>query len=297
MDAEFVANHFAVLVGGIVFVSLVIGALLGLARGERLRWARRNLWLSAVSGLLIAVAAFVVVERYDIDPIRADSLLRVANHLMKRDRAEAGLEVLDRAVALSPSEPMYRLVRGSVALTAATTADDVASRSILFELSEISLRRALQLAPLDPDHSANLARCLARQASVEKDRRRKTELLEISGEHYDAAIRLRPKSVVFLNESGRLLLNMGRTSEARNRLERALDLDPSFTEPYIALAAIAEQSAAAARSAGDAAAALSRLEAAADIYERALEVQPDLEPAQQGLDRVRRAISSVESAA
>jgi tetratricopeptide (TPR) repeat protein len=294
-DAEFVANHFAVLVWGLVFVSLAIGALLGLARGEKLPWTRRNLWRSAVSGLLIAVAAVVVVERYHIDPIRADSLLRVANHLMKRGRAEVGLEILDRSVALSPREPMYQLVRGSAALTAATTAGDVAGRRRLFELSEASLRRAHELAPLDPDHSANLARCLARQASVEEDRRRKTELLEQSGEHYDAAIRLRPKSVVFLNESGRLLLNMGRTNEARNRLECAVELDPLFTEPYIALAAIAERSAAAARSRGDAAALLHRLEEAADIYERALEVQPDLEPAQKGRERVRRAISSQKS--
>jgi tetratricopeptide (TPR) repeat protein len=88
---------------------------------------------------------------------------------------------------------------------------------------------------------------------------------------------------------------MGRTNEARNRLEHAIDLDPSFTEPYIALAATAERSAAAARSRGDAAAALRRLEEAADIYERALEVQPNLEPAQKGRERVLQAISSQKS--
>jgi len=295
LDAEFVANHFAVLVGSLVVVGLVVGALLGLPLGERLPWTRRRVWLSAVSGLLIAVAAVIVVERYNIDPIRADSLLRVGNHLLTRDRVEAGLEILDRTVALSPREPMYHLVRGSFALKAAMTAGDVASRSRLFKISEASLRRAIQLAPLDPDHSANLARCLARQASVEDDRVRKTEFVERSSEHYDAAIRLRPKSVVFLNESGRLLLNMGRTGEALNRLERAVELDPTFTEPYIALAMIAERSAATARSRGDATVSLRHLVAAADIYERALEVQPDLEPAQKGRERVRRAVSSLES--
>jgi tetratricopeptide (TPR) repeat protein len=235
-----------------------------------------------------------VVGRYNIDPIRADSLLRVAKHLMKKHGAAAGIEILDRTVTLSPSEPMYQLIRGSAALTAATTAGNITSRSRLFELSEASLRRAFQLAPLDPDHSANLARCLARQASSENDQRRKTELLERSNEHYDAAVRLRPGSVVFLNESGRLLLNLGRTSEAINRLERAVDLDPSFTEPYIALATIAERSADAAMLRGDATASLLRLEAAAKFYERALEVQPDLEPAQKGRERARLAISSLE---
>jgi len=171
----------------------------------------------------------------------------------------------------------------------------VSNRSRLFELSEASLRRAFQLAPLDPDHSANLARCLARRASFEKDRRRQAEVLERSSEHYDAAIRLRPRSVIFLNESGRLLLNVGQTTEAIDRLERAMDLDPLFTEPYIALATIAERSAAAAMSRGDATASRRSLEAAADIYDRALEVQPDLETAKQGRARVRQAISSLES--
>jgi tetratricopeptide (TPR) repeat protein len=295
LDAEFVANHFAVLVGGLVFVGLVVGALLGLSRGERLPWTRQIVWRSIVSGLLIAVAAVIVVERYNIDPIRADSLLRVGNHLLTRDRVEAGLEVLDRTVALSPREPMYQLVRGSVALKAATTAGDVASRSRLFAISESSLRRAIELAPLDPDHSANLARCLARQASVEENRVRRTEFIERSSEHYDAAIRLRPKSVVFLNESGRLLLNIGRNGEALNRLERAVELDPTFTEPYIALAMIAERSAATARSRGDVAVSLRNLVAAVDFYDRALEVQPDLEPAQKGRERVRQAVSSLES--
>jgi tetratricopeptide (TPR) repeat protein len=292
LDAEFVANHFAVLVGGLVFLSLVIGVLLGLTRGDRLPWARRGVWLSAVSGLLIAAAAVAVVERYHLDTIRADSLLRIANHLMKSGGTEVGLEILDHAVALSPREPMYQLIRGSAAMRAATAAGDEATRSRLFALSRASLRRARDLAPLDPDHSANLARCLANQALLEKDRRRKIELLSLAGEHYEAAVRLRPRSVVFLNEFGRLLMNMGHHDEARDLLERAVDLEPTFTEPYIALAAIAEASAAAARSRGDAAASLYRLEEARNIYERALEVQPDLEPAQKGRDRVRRLISS-----
>jgi hypothetical protein len=295
LDAEFVANHFAALVGSLVFLSLVIGVLLGLTRGERLPWARRGVWLSAVSGLLIAAAAVTVVERYNLDSIRADSLLRVAKHLMKSGGTEVGLEILDRAVALSPREPMYQLIRGSAAMRAATAAGDAARRNRLFALSQASLRRARDLAPLDPDHSANLARCLVNQARIEKDRRQKIELLSLAGEHYEAAVRLRPRSVVFLNESGRLLLNMGHHAEARNRLELAVELDPLFTEPRIALAAIAEASAAAARSRGDAAASIRRLEEARDIYERALEVQPDLEPAQKGRDRVRRLISSQKS--
>ena len=124
---------------------------------------------------------------------------------------------------------------------------------------------------------------------------RRTEFIERSSEHYDAAIRLRPKSVVFLNESGRLLLNIGRNGEALNRLERAVELDPTFTEPYIALAMIAERSAATARSRGDVAVSLRNLVAAVDFYDRALEVQPDLEPAQKGRERVRQAVSSLES--
>jgi tetratricopeptide (TPR) repeat protein len=291
VDAEFVANHFGVLVAGLVGVCVVIALLLASMSGERRPLARGRMWLGAASALLIVSGAIVVVNRYNIDPVRADSLLRVANHLIKTERTEIALELLDRAVALSPSEPMHQLVRGSAALTAAVKAGDVDRRAAFFERSESSLRRALELAPLDPDHSANLARCLARQASVEKDRRRKTELMQSASEHYAAAVRLRPRSVIFLNESGRLLLNMGRSDEARRRLERAVEIDRTFAEPHIALAALAERSALSARSRGDATESLRFLEQAAAFYERALELKPELEPVRRNLERVRRAIA------
>jgi tetratricopeptide (TPR) repeat protein len=294
IDAEFVASHFALLVGGLVFVCLVIGVVIGSERSERLPWARYGVVLAAASGLLIAGAGVVVVKRYHVDPIRADSHLRVAKHLIKKGRTEESLAILKRVVALNPQEPMYELVRGSAGLTAAVSASDGATRARFFDLSESSLRRAFELAPLDPDHSANLARCLARRASFEKDQRRKAELLQAASEHYDAALRLRPNSVVFLNESGRISLTMGRSGDARRTLERALELDASFTEPYIALGALRERSAAMARARGDAAESRRLLEKAAGIYERALELQPDLETAQRGRDRVRRAIPSTE---
>jgi tetratricopeptide (TPR) repeat protein len=295
-DAMRVANHFAALVTVIVLLCLVIGALIGLSRGRGRAATPGRAWLASVSGLIIAVISVIVIARYDVDPIRADSLLRVANQLTGKGRVEAAIEILDRAAALDPREPMFHLVRGAAALSAASAARDEAAKGEHFDRSETSLRRALELAPLDPDHSANLARCLARQAGSAVDRRRKVELLQDAAEHYLAAVRLRPWAVLFLNESGRVLLNLGRYEEARAHLERAVEVEPSFVDARIALAALDERSAAAARARGDAAEAIRLLEEAAQIYERTLELEPELEAARAGRDRVRRAIASARSA-
>jgi tetratricopeptide (TPR) repeat protein len=295
-DAHIVASHFGVLLVTLLVLCLAIGVVLGRAGEEGLRWSRRPAWVVVASGLVLAVGGAVVVKRYNLDPISADSYLKVANHLLKRGRAVESLPPLDRAVALSPGEPMYQLVRGSATLTAARAAEEADTRDRLLESSEAGLRRALELAPLDPDHSANLARCLAHQASVARDRTGRYELLERSSEHYAAAVRLRPNAVVFRNELGRVLLNAGRYDEAGRQLELAVDLDPTFTEPYIALAALAERRAATARARGDAAESLRRLQEAAAIYERALDVEPELEPARKGLARVRRSSRRPERA-
>jgi Tfp pilus assembly protein PilF len=120
--------------------------------------------------------------------------------------------------------------------------------------------------------------------------------MQRAADEYEAALRLRPTSVVFLNEYGRLLLNMGRYDQALEQLERAVGLDPEYAEPYVALAALWERSAAVSSSRGESERSLEYLERAAAMYERALECSPDHESARQGLDRVRRALASTHAA-
>jgi hypothetical protein len=294
--AELSANLYSVFVWSTVLLCLVIGVLLGLREGKGAPFLRSNVWICAVTAAAICAGGVALIQRYNIDPIRADVLMKTAGHLFDAGRVDDGIVILDRAVDLDPAEPMLQLNRGGMVLKAAVAAHDGAHRDELLGRAEASLDRARALAPLDPDHSANLARLHTTRASLETDPERRAVLMQRASEEYGAALLLRPTSVVLLNERGRLLLNMGHADEAFAELQRAVDLDPEYAEPYVALGALWERSAAVASSRGDRQHSLEYLESAAAMYRRALHCSPDHETAREGLARVRRAVASVRGA-
>ena len=191
-----------------------------------------------VIGLLVAGVGIAVIRRCDIDPIRADGALKAATSLTARSGFQEALTLLDHACRLAPLEPMYPLMRGRTALSAAEAAPDGTKKDRLFDLAGSSLELARDLAPLDPDHHANVGRYSVTRALSEVHSAQRTRLLERAVANYEAALELRPTSVVFLNEFGRLLINMGQGDRARQVLERAVALDPLFSGPASALAAL-----------------------------------------------------------
>jgi tetratricopeptide (TPR) repeat protein/O-antigen ligase len=293
--AEFSANLYSVFVWTTVALCLVIGIALGLRRGSGSTLVRGKGWLPASAAVVIIVGSIVMIQRNNIDPIRADVLMKTAGHLVTAGRVDEGIAILDRAVELDPTEPRVQLNRGGIILKAAVAADDGARREELFDRAEVSLDGAQVLAPLDPDHAANLARLHTTRASLESDPELRAELMQRASDEYEAALRLRPTSVVFLNERGRLLLSMGQHDKALLLLERAVDLDPQYAEPYVALGALWERTAAVSSNRGEAGLSLEYLERAATMYGHALQRNPGHESARQGLARVRRAMASVHS--
>lgn len=236
--AEAAAGQYGLLTWAVLSLAIAIGGALGLAAPVIDGRPRRRRLLSAIAFLLAAAMTIVVVQRANIEPIRADGVLKVATSIARQGRFEEALTLLDRACRLAPREPMYALMRGRTALSAAEAARERSGKQRLFDVAQSSLERARDLAPLDPDHSANLARYSVTRAVQESDTRRRDQLLERAVASYQAALELRPASVVFLNEYGRLLVNMGRRESARRVLERAIALDPLFPDPASALAVL-----------------------------------------------------------
>jgi tetratricopeptide (TPR) repeat protein len=272
------AAQYGVITWVVVALALAVGCALGCRESVSLPVSRPRSVLAVVLSLTSFAVVVVLIQRIDIDPIRADGLLKPASALAERDDFESALRLLDRARRLAPHEPMYALMQGRTAIEAAGRAPEEAARDRLFELAESSLQQARELAPLDPDHSANLARYQATRAHQSSSSRERARLLEAARDNYLAALRLRPTSVVFLNEYGRLLINMGRDKEVREVLERATELDSQYPEPYRGLAVYWERKAAAAMQRGDRAGSARALERALASCELAAVAQSDLEP-------------------
>ena len=108
---------------------------------------------------------------------------------------------------------------------------------------------------------------------------------------YRTALALRPSWVVLLNELGRLLVHAGQTEEGERVLRHAVELDPEYVEPRMALAALAARRAATAAQAGRRGAALRHLERALSEYERVVALDPEVDAAREAAAQVAAELS------
>ena len=112
------------------------------------------------------------------------------------------------------------------ALGAARSAAGEEERDSYLARAAENLERARALAPLDADHTVNLARLLAARGELAADAAGRAELRRRAAEEYRQALRLRPRSAALLAESAALAERRGERRRALELLERAAELAP-----------------------------------------------------------------------
>jgi tetratricopeptide (TPR) repeat protein len=276
-----------------ILLVVAIGLVLGWRRGDLRSWSRRPTTVSAAVGTILALASAWLIDSFNLDQIRADTLLKQGRTFVAAGRPDLGLRLLDRACELSPKEPMFFLSRAQVALQAAAGARVPEARTELLEATEKTLLQARDLAPLDPDHSANLARFYARRAAGASDSNDKKQLRQQAEAEYRATLALRPRSVLFINELAPLLVETERLEEAEALLRRALELDDRYGRTLFNMGTVHQTRAAAAGRVRDLQSFVDALERAIAWHERALLLDPKLAVAEKELERLRPALESI----
>jgi tetratricopeptide (TPR) repeat protein len=292
---EKVAGHFSTFTWFCLALTLVIGTLLGRQTGDLRLWSRRQPAASAAAGLILTVATGWLVFQVNSSPIRADTLLKHARTFTAAGKPEVANRLLTRACELGPREPMNFLFKGQAAVEAARRAEDPRRRVEYFDAAAAGLLQARELAPLDPDHTANLARYLVRRSDTLDDREQQRDLQLQAKNEYAAALELRPNSVLLMNEQGLLLLRLKELDAAEKLLQRALEMDPKYPITYLRLAAVHQTRASEAQNTGDRVAFIDSLARAVAMYERALILKPGLDAA-KGLERLQPALMQLAKA-
>ncbi len=280
-------NHVTVFVGFTLLMMLAIALSLAWRRDDLRPWSRTSSARALGLGLLLTVGSGWLITAANINPLRADTYLKHAKAFLDANRPELAMNALSLTTELDPLEPMNFLVQGRAAVQAAKAAESDDQRQSHFEVAEDALSRARQLAPLDPDHSANLARYFVSVADLTDDPARAQEFQERALGGYEAALALRPSSVLFINEHAFLLFRMGELEQAEELLESALELDSRYEVTLARLGMLHQQRASDAQQAGDRAEMTRQLEESVAFYERAVLVDPDLVGAVQALDQIR----------
>lgn len=217
----------------------------------------RAVWLYPV----LAVLAVLLVFFSNLNEVRADIYYKEGwNGYHQAARYDEAVIDYDRALALDPREDYYLLFKGKALLeraddaarqfeerhAAAIQADpafseyvesvrgDASARDRQFEEAIQVLDRALERAPRNTDHTANLARAYQIWGDRTFDPERRAERLARSREYFLRAIApdLSPNNAGLREELAMTEFMDGRTDEAMRRLDEAMAIDPAFRSPY-----------------------------------------------------------------
>lgn len=135
------------------------------------------------AALVLAVAALYFIWIGNVAPIVADTVYKQGFNLSSSSQWQRAVPYLKQSLNWAPNEDYYELYLGQAYLELATTAaqntaqdkNALSTMQTYLAASERELLKANQLAPLNPDHYANLARLYTRWADLEPAR--STEML------------------------------------------------------------------------------------------------------------------------
>ena len=271
---------------GVLWMALAVTLAGARARAAN-TWCA-NKW-SAVAIVPVFALAFVWLNLFSLNPIRADIFQKLGNEYDDQRDFDAAIAMHARSIMLVPAEDYYYMALGrSLALKAdavtLTNADHptqfneqmaleslwgldtrqvaALNRLDLLYAAQASFLRARTLAPLFPNHTLNLARFYLPELPVNTDAR--TKLADRANDFYAQAIRISPNNIALWNEWAKFELEYRNNPDAAmQKLERARALDAPADATYLTL--------------GKVYAAKKDWDNAITAYERALALKPTLD--------------------
>ena len=238
-----------------IFLFLVLAALsMALAwpalRESRRAWSRGPRPLAAGALVVLLVGALFLGARSNVRPVQADMIYKrakpfddqatratSADPAPRRELWDAAIAIYGTAVARAPREDFYYLFLGRALLERAGLSADAAERTALLSRAETLLLQAQDMAPLNTDHTANLARLNTRWYAATDDPAERAERLDLAVRYYETALILSPQNSIVRNELARLLLEVaGDCDRALALYDESVVIDPFYAQTQLARA-------------------------------------------------------------
>ena len=216
-----------------VFLLLMIGSLAAFLPNQWPAQVTRHgavTWSYAIGVTLIV---FMLVSVTNLQVIQADIAFKSADLFARNGNWQAAIQVYEHANDLAPNEDYYYLFLGRAYLEYARSLQDQTARDDFLARSVQDLKRAQQINPLNPDHTANLARLYSLWAALYTDAAQRQAQGAISDEYFERALAISPNSVRLWGEWALLQLNaMANPPRAYELLQKALEVDPKYDWTY-----------------------------------------------------------------
>ncbi|HEY75379.1 MAG TPA: tetratricopeptide repeat protein [Thermoflexia bacterium] len=244
--------------------SLIVGGLLYYlipSLGNRLEKIGWGEWTAAFVAAIVLFVVPIFAAAFNLQPIRADIVYKQGDPWDRQRQFAVSIPHYQRAVELAPKEDFYYLYLGRALLEYASSLEDVSQQTQALQETERVLLQAQAIAPLNTDHSANLARMYRRWAELPAGRDHRESLLNLASRYYETATTLSPNNPILWNEWATLYYyGMGDKVGYQRCISRSLELDSEFEQTWLIV--------------GDVRAGEGDLEGAAEAYRTALEIKP-----------------------
>lgn len=185
------------------------------------------------SVVLLPILAAILILASNVSIVRADILYKQGLSSENARQWEGAIYFYDQATDIANDQDFYYLFLGR-AFMEKGKASQGQEREVWLEESENALLKARQLAPLNTDHSANLARLYRTWGGLSQGEKR-TGLLNRALDYYADAASLSPNNAQLFNEWGQTYYVLGDHDRTLEMYEKSLSLDQEFYQTYMLL--------------------------------------------------------------
>jgi tetratricopeptide (TPR) repeat protein len=188
----------------------------------------------------LALGMLCLVSPMQLKVIQADVYYKQAVfNAQRHGQYDSAVALMQRAVALQPQQDFYYLFLGKTLSEQAVRVPQAQERQRLFVAAETALTRARELHPLNPDHTANLARLHRLWAQHSDEPRQRTAHLQTAADFYAQVTLRSPHNVLLWNEWGMTYAALGDEAQARAKYQQSLALDAVYTPTYLLIGDLA----------------------------------------------------------
>jgi len=249
------ADLVAVVLAGVVVLTIAWGWRLssGRAGAERKRTSAGGPYTWIRIAVIAPCCVVFVVGGWFVEArsLRAPVLVEGAMSLSARLRFTEAAEVMQRVRRVFPMESRLALLQGRILFDEAQDLGNQVEREQRMIRARAALDEALDLAPFDADHVANLGRWHLAAARFEGETaERETELVEaVRG--FERALEMRPAHLTWRRELAEVMRLRGDLDGAIENLETVIETLTTDIELILDLAELQREKASRARVAGD----------------------------------------------
>ncbi len=233
--ANTITFYYAFLLLQIALLALALTYQSGEAqRAASWRWGGKLADVAVVGlGLLLPLLVGIAIQATNIRIIRADIVYKEGLSSERAGQWDGAVYLYEHTLDLAPKEDFYHLFLGRAYMEKAKRSV-VEQRDQWMQRSEEVLLQAREIAPLNTDHSRNLAKLYLAWGSMSEGEQAQ-ELFDKALTYSADAVSLSPNTADVLNERAQIFLALGDYQRAEETYRKSLALDDQYVQTHLLL--------------------------------------------------------------